>query len=621
MGFLDPRNLLWGLSLAALVIIYLRSRARPIVEVSSLMLFDEQPAPSANMRRVRFDLLFWLEAAALAALTFAIAGFFVRLPERPPHGRSHALVFDLGAAMSATENGSSRLSRAKQQALELISSAHAGDQFSVITYALEAELVQAPTADNKQLRAALDGLGPIAVATRSAALRAALMRARGAGEIDLFSDHPPAPEAIADIASAAKFSFHHLTGGDVNLAIVSLEPGVPAVSRGRLGLRNFSNSPTTCDLSIDLAGDEVLRRWLVLAPREQVAVPFGPLRAGGILHARILSPDAIAADNSRYALASFDAPVRALIISPDAAVRDDLARVLLAINPSFQIEAIDSAKYQPAMFAKGDRFALALIHDSAPAGVPADSTLLIFPPMAAKNLAPGLEVETTAKAAEWRDSLHSSTNGVPLGATRVLKLPEWMEATATESVAGHGRAPAIGIGQAAAGRVGVVAFDVRDRLLLDPDHLDALVGTVDLVKRLTAPTDVQIVATGTFVSLPASAPAKVTAPDGTVQTVKPDKWGRLQLRPLMAGAYAVDAGGAKIEVLANYYDAIESDLGAAPVAATAASQVSRAAAMLAHREPQIQPMLLLLVALALAALLAESALLARHAERWGMRHV
>ena len=50
MGFLDPRNLLWGLSLAVLVIIYLRSRARPLIEVSSLMLFEEQPAPAASVR-------------------------------------------------------------------------------------------------------------------------------------------------------------------------------------------------------------------------------------------------------------------------------------------------------------------------------------------------------------------------------------------------------------------------------------------------------------------------------------------------------------------------------------------------------------------------------------------
>ena len=72
MGFLSPNNLVYGLSLALLVLIYLRSRSRPTIEVSSLMLFDEAPAPVANVRHVRLDPLFWLEMAVLAALTLAV---------------------------------------------------------------------------------------------------------------------------------------------------------------------------------------------------------------------------------------------------------------------------------------------------------------------------------------------------------------------------------------------------------------------------------------------------------------------------------------------------------------------------------------------------------------------
>ena len=47
MGLLNPQNFVYGLSLALLVLIYLRSRSRPAIEVSSLMLFDEVPAPDA----------------------------------------------------------------------------------------------------------------------------------------------------------------------------------------------------------------------------------------------------------------------------------------------------------------------------------------------------------------------------------------------------------------------------------------------------------------------------------------------------------------------------------------------------------------------------------------------
>ena len=619
MGFLDPRNLLWGLSLAVLVAIYLRSRARPSIDVSSLMLFDEVPAPSASVRQVRFDLLFWLEAAALAALTLAIAGFFVRLPERPAHGRSHALVFALGAGMTAAENGSSRLDRAKREALDLIHDAHPEDQFSIITYALEANLAQAPTSDARELRAAIGKLDAIAVATRPAALRAALMRARGAAEIDLFADRPPPSEALGDIATAGRFVFHQVSSGDANLAIVSLDPGVPKTSKMHVGVRNFGAHPQLCELKIDLGGNQVAAQTLMLAPREQVTAPYDPLPAGGIVHAHIASPDAIAADNDRYVLAAADVPLHALIVSPDPAVRDDLARVLLAVNPNFRIEAIDPASYHPANN-DSDQYALAIVHDSD-AAVHANSTLLVFPPAGTSKLVPGLIVDGTASGAELHGASQIGGNGLPIGATRILTMPEWMEVTSSATLPGKGRMPVAAIGQGVSGSLGVIAFDVRDRMLLDPDHLDALVGTVDLIKRLVVPANIQVVATGTYVNLPASGPATITSPDGSVQTVTPDKAGRIALRPLMAGRYTVNNGKSSVQVFANYYDAIESDT--AVMQATSAKSPEREISTipLVPREPQVQPMMIVLALLAMLALLAESAMLARRAGRWGMRHV
>ncbi|MFZ0680506.1 BatA domain-containing protein, partial [Candidatus Binatus sp.] len=177
MGFLNPQNIIYGLSLALLVLIYLRSRSRPTIEVSSLMLFDEAPAPVASVRQVRLDPLFWLEMATLAALTLAIAGLYVMRPPSPGHGRSHALVFDLGAGMSAHDGSGTRLDQARHDALEIIDQAPIGDEFSVIAYALEAQVRHPQTANRADLRKALDDLVPMAVPARTAALRAALIRA------------------------------------------------------------------------------------------------------------------------------------------------------------------------------------------------------------------------------------------------------------------------------------------------------------------------------------------------------------------------------------------------------------------------------------------------------------
>jgi len=621
VGFLNPNNFIYGLSLALLVLIYLRSRSRPTIEVSSLMLFDDAPAPVASVRNVRIDPLFWLEMLTLAALTFAIAGFYIMRPPSPGHGRSHALVFDLGAAMSARDGSGTRIDQARQQAMQIIDQAPLGDEFSVIGYALEAQVRHPQTANLVDLRKALGELVPMAVPARTTALRAALIRARGASEIDLFADRPPAAAILADAGSTSRVNFHLVGAGDSNLAIVSLDPGIPGSTRGRVVIRNFSARPHPAEFAIDLGDSEQFHQTMMLAPREQVVAFFGPLKTGGLLHARILTPDAIDADNSRYALAPSGRAAQVLVLSPDAAVRDDIARVLLAVNANFQIVTADPAKYVAQSDAKP--FDLVIMHDCYVPAVKAASTLFIYPPSAAKS-PQGISVNGTLASADIRADATDESPGLEsmtLGATRVVVVPEWMDLIATATGPGHSSIPLAALGRAAGGPVGVIAFDVRDHLLLAPDHLDALVLTVDLIKQMTAPRDILIVSTGADVSVPATATAKVTQPDGSMRTVTPDKWSRVRIRPMQAGRYTLESGGQTTQVLANYYDADESDLGAKPPPEASAPAEKAAAESSAQSARQVQPLVFILIALALLALLIESAMLIGHAGRWRMRHV
>jgi hypothetical protein len=145
--------------------------------------------------------------------------------------------------------------------------------------------------------------------------------------------------------------------------------------------------------------------------------------------------------------------------------------------------------------------------------------------------------------------------------------------------------------------------------------------TVDLMKQLTAPRDVLIVPTGADVSVPATGTARITYPNATVHTVTADNWGRVRIRPMQAGRYTVESGGATTQVLANYYDAAESDLVSKPQAETPAPVGRAAARANVQSATQVQPLVFVLIALALLALMVESAMLIGHAGRWGMRHV
>ncbi|MGH7917425.1 MAG: vWA domain-containing protein [Candidatus Binataceae bacterium] len=620
MGLFTPINLLWGLSLAVLVAIYLRARSRPTIDVSSLMLFDEIPAPVARSRVLRVDPLFWLELAALAALSLALAGFYVYGTAPVGKHRVHALVFDLGAGMSAADNGGTRLDQARRQALELASAAPAGDKFSVISYALQARMRMGPSASKDVVDAALKALAPAAVAVRAPALSAALMRARGSDTIDLFTDHAPPAGLIHDADLPVQVAIHGVGAPAANLAIVSLDTGTPKNSLGRCVIRNFSYHPQQCELMIDVAGKPLFHSGFIVEPRAQLIVPFGPLPSGGLVHAQIQTPDALAADNSRYAYARQITPATALVVSPDAGVRDDLARIVLAINPDFRVTAMDPINFKPTR----QTYDLAVIHDTSGSGIKAKAKLYVFPEPwleHSKEPRPLLPVVGTVALAELRQrkGVGALTNPVLLGPARVVAMPGWMETTARGAEAGEQASFALaGYGRNRRGEVGLLAFDVRDHLLLDPDRLDALLLAVNTIQHLIAPQNLKIVSSGDYVQLTTGAPARLLSPTGAVTRLRPDEWGRVRFRPLDAGLYRVEAPGRNIAVYSNYYDAAESDLSGASVKTMKPPPKSSVAfGSAGHAEPISG----VLIALALAFLLLESALMARHSARFGVRHV
>jgi hypothetical protein len=623
VGFFNPGSLLCGLSLAVLVAIYLRSRARPMINVSSLMLFEEVRAPATKSRLLRLDLLFWLEALALTAMTLAVAGLYVR--GRRPAGahQMHALVFDLGAGMDATNGRVSRLEEARILARRLVSSAPASDAFSIVGYALEARMLFAPSTSRKELLAALDRLRPLAVAARPAALRAALLDARGAATVDIFADRTPAKEVVQEARPEGQVALHQVGRPADNIAIVALDPGVPRTSAGHCVLRNFSNRAMDCELEIDNGGRPIARTPLIIEPRAQAVVTFRPLTEGGLIRAIILTSDALAADNERYALAPSIAQAKALVLSPDTDVRDDLARIVLAINPNFVVTAMDPSLYRSSS-AASQQFAVAVLHDCSDAGVNALARMFVFPEprLRGSNRPPLVPVVGSVATMELESREDSGSLVTPaiLGPSRLISLPGWMDSLALGAqIGGHDSFSVAAMGRDRIGEVGVLAFDIRNHLLLDPDRMDALVLTVDALRQVVAPQNIKVVSTGTFVPVATFAPTTLTAPDRSTTSLQPDEWGRVRFRPLQAGHYAVEARGRDVDVYANYYDAGESDLSSPGTPLQTGGRAYYAGAT--HSEYYPQPAELALIMLAMLLFLAESAFLLRRAIRWSVGHV
>ncbi|HEY2665000.1 MAG TPA: VWA domain-containing protein, partial [Candidatus Binataceae bacterium] len=230
MGLLNPLNLLYGASLIALAIIYFRSRSRPILEVPSLLLFEEQPAPVAGAARFWSDLLFWLEASALAALVLAAAGFYVNAPVRADRAQRHALVFDTAAAMAARERSGTRLDIAKREALRIVDGGSGGEQYAVIGYSTQARIIRPSTGTRDSIRRAILALNTEAVAMQPAAFDAAMMAARDADLIEVFADR--LPKSLLNGNFAGRIRFHQEGFTDDNAAIVELSPGTVHAEQG-----------------------------------------------------------------------------------------------------------------------------------------------------------------------------------------------------------------------------------------------------------------------------------------------------------------------------------------------------------------------------------------------------
>jgi hypothetical protein len=635
VGFFDPLNLLLGLSLIALLAIYLRARSRPLIEVSSLTLFEEVAAPAARSRMLRLDALFWLEAAALAALTLVGAGLYFRAAQPISQSVRRALVFDLGAAMAAPGSDGTRLAEARREALAIVDAAPAGHQFSVVSYALDAKVDRAYDPRRDHVKEAINRLESEGVATHAVALRAALTTANDAAMVDLFTDHAPSAGMLKAVRRHATVDLHVVGVPADNLAIVSLDPGVPKRSEGRVMVRNFALRPQSCELRIEVANrqgaaeserrglSEVFHSTLMLEPRASAMVRFGPLTQGGVVHARIITPDGLAADNDRWASAPGFAVARAIVISPDRAARDDLARILLAVNPAYRVTAIDGSADALRQQA-GAKFDLAVFHDIAGAQITAPNRLYIFPPAASgSHQLSTFPIIKSVTAAELQSRTGSPPLATPvlLGASRIIAVPDWMDTWARGTVPGDlALFPLAAGGRTPAGWIGMIAFDIRNHALLDPDRQEALLLTIDALRLLAEPSDRKIVATGDLVLVPTFGPTTLIAPDGARSHLTADKAGRVHFRPLQPGRYLLIKDRQIVEVYANYYDEAESDLASvAPSPAPQAAQTVAAAGT--STEVRAVPQTFLLIAIVILALLLESTLLTRRAQPVRPRHV
>ena len=565
IGFGEPIAFIFASLYGVLVLLYLWERWRRRVVVPSLLLWESVPEEALRTRRFRPDPLFLLQLLILTALIVGLAQPFRGATGDTPAARQ-ILVIDTTASMQTREGDRSRLDAARAAALTHLHSLPADAEVMVIAAGPAPEVAAGFTRDRTTLDTALRTLaasdtgGDLSVSVAVAA--AARARADRPTAVHVFADR-----SDDDLPATMRngVTVHQVGTARANLAIGGAQVFQgpfedPRDAQLHVQLHNFSDDEAHGFLTVRLDQQIIKRVGFTIAPRDARGLVIDGFTGPGRVVASLDAEDALAADDVARAWLRPVAPVRVLLVSPPSPLIDELRRLARA-TPGVQLSVADPARLEAAALADTD---IAIFHRWAPATPPTVNTLYVYPPpdnpvFPVRDDAQGIEVIDWNAQHPALASLRPLA-ALPLRQTRVLDPPAWSTPLLWSRNAA-GAFPLALAGDVQGQRVACIAFDLEAERLLGTDTMPLLLFFMNLMAWLTpAPQDVLVAATGDVLALHDLPPGPVVVhtPRGTTQTLPADRR-VLDLRS--AGEYTVSVAGTERRILANFFDAAESDVG------------------------------------------------------------
>jgi hypothetical protein len=217
MGFLSPWFLggLVALGLPVYLHLLKQHRSNPL-PFSSIMFFERRTQSSIKHRRLKYLLLMCLRLALLLLLALVFASPFIsRRADAIAQGRKLVvLAVDNSFSMRAND----RLAAAKQEASNTVSSVRPGDQGQVIAFGTQTQVMNQPSADPSELRAAVQGVtqgdSRSAYGELARTIRSIARQSQQAVEVHIFSDMQktsmPAPFSELNVPSNVRIVLHNV---------------------------------------------------------------------------------------------------------------------------------------------------------------------------------------------------------------------------------------------------------------------------------------------------------------------------------------------------------------------------------------------------------------------------
>ena len=456
MNLSSPASLaLLALAIPILLLWMLKLRRRDVT-VSSTMLWRallrdrEANAPWQKLRR---NFLLFLQLAILAALVLALARPFLPVPAVA--SGAVVLLLDASASMNATDVAPSRFALAQRAAEEMVRGLGGDGLMTVIAVGGQPQILAAATNDKSILREAIAAAqveqGPADWAPAFALAAGASSGARERTVVIISDGNLPAN--LAPLPGDVRYLPIGREEGTENLAITAL-----ATREGPAGLELFisiantgaSSESATPLLSITFDGVLYDSRHIDVPAGESESLTLTGLPEGiSVIEARLTVEDALALDNTAWAINKPGGERRALLVSAGNIFLDRA----IASLPGLSAFRADPAGELPA-----EPFDLVVFDGVLPEALPAAPLLIINPPP--NN--PLLTVSGTFSDTQVTRVTDSSLlNYVDFSEVQILEaqqvqIPSWAEALVTAQ-----GGPLLLAGETGGRRIAVLTFDLH----------------------------------------------------------------------------------------------------------------------------------------------------------------
>lgn len=487
MRFAEAWQLLWFLPVgAAILALYILRLRRRRVEVPAVLLWTQVLQDfQANVpwQRLRKQWLLLVQLLAALLLALAVAQPYTRAWTYS--GEAHVLVLDGSASMLATDVSPSRFERARALAREYLRKMPPHDQVAVILAGVRPRVLCGLTYNRSEAMRALQSAQPAETGANlpeALTLAAAMLTPFAAPTIEVFTDGGfPEPR---DVDTGRARVQYHLVGEQAdNAGVVAVDLREEREAPGKFTLFALirHNLPQERQYTLELWRDDNLvdAQEVRVPARSEASVRFRhlvPSDRPEELRVRLDVRDALACDNTAYAVLHPVRPLRVLLVSKG----NLFLETALNLDPRTQVERLSVLPDDSA-----SRYDVVVYDNLVPSAPPEGNAVFIGKVPSWLPVVPLQQVQNSV-VVDWHHT-HPVLRYVDLASVRLSQAIPVLPQAGTETLAETGEGAVVVALQKPERRWLLFTFDVTDSDL--PLRVAFPVMMLNALRWLTAPSE------------------------------------------------------------------------------------------------------------------------------------